>query len=539
MKNNINSLPARKKHICIIGAGSSGIILMKELQEAGHTFTCFESFSCIGGVYAKSNPSTLLTTSSVLTAWSFFSDNKENSPVFWTIKEYLTYLNNVSTAFHLKQYINFNTTVKTVRRTQRTARKWLVIVEDSNKLEKRYYFDVIAVCSGTNNFPYLPSFPCKELFTGNIIHSSQYKNPGLFQGKHVVVVGGGESASDIIDEVSSYAKSSAIVIRDKHGHIIPRIQSDGYVTDLNTNRSRYSNPYVFGGTIGYIVQIIKKIFSFISSDTNNRKVIVKTSEMNIEQGTSAFSKFGCKNDGFVRSIVLRQTELHRGEITLDGDEVIFSNGNRFKCDYIIACTGFRNAFPYFEKYHPDIAYNGMNPRTNYKQIMNILYPTEVGFFGFARPAFGSIPPTVEMQSRFFIAHLDGNIETPTINQMTDVINSDTSQWNMRFGYDSKRIKGLVDFQVYVDSLAEMIGCMPNLLELFFTKPYIWYKIMFGPFTMHQFRIYGPNSNPDRAYHVYSRQPVGNFLENMVTFSLLIVAKLLYLIGFTKFKPNSF
>ena len=31
-----------------------------------------------------------------------------------------------------------------------------------------------------------------------------------------------------------------------------------------------------------------------------RKILQKIGELNIEQGTSAFSKFGCKNEGFVR-----------------------------------------------------------------------------------------------------------------------------------------------------------------------------------------------------------------------------------------------
>ena len=49
------------------------------------------------------------------------------------------------------------------------------------------------------------------------------------------------------------------------------------------------------------------------------------------------------------------------------------------------------------------------------------------------------------------------------------------------------ITGLVDFQIYCDMLATRIGCNPPLIELFFKKPSIWLKIMFGPFTMHQYR----------------------------------------------------
>jgi len=43
----------------------------------------------------------------------------------------------------------------------------------------------------------------------------------------------------------------------------------------------------------------------------------------------------------------------------------------------------------------------------------------------------------------------------------------------RFGYDSKRVKGLVDFQLYCDDLAKCTGSLPPLREIFFTKPRLW------------------------------------------------------------------
>ena len=82
----------------------------------------------------------------------------------------------------------------------------------------------------------------------------------------------GESGSDIINEISKYASKCAIAIRGKHGHLIPRIQGNGRVTDLNTNRCRYSNPYVFGDWIGYVNQMAKKVLSTFAPDSDQKKV---------------------------------------------------------------------------------------------------------------------------------------------------------------------------------------------------------------------------------------------------------------------------
>ena len=88
-------------------------------------------------------------------------------------------------------------------------------------------------------------------------------------------------------------------------------------------------------------------------------------------------------------------------------------GETFHCDAIVACTGYRNSCPFFE--HEDIcedlahecelkmkdlAEMCKNPRNLFKQCIHPAFPTgELAFFGFARPAFGSIPPCSEMQVR--------------------------------------------------------------------------------------------------------------------------------------------
>lgn len=55
-----------------------------------------------------------------------------------------------------------------------------------------------------------------------------------------------------------------------------------------------------------------------------------------------------------------------------------------------------------------------------------------------------------------------------------------AQYDWRFGYDAKRVKGLVDFQIYTDDLAKEMGVLPPLMKIFFQKPKLWMSIMFGP-----------------------------------------------------------
>eukprot|EP01038_Epipyxis_sp_PR26KG_P007866 gene7866-10675_t len=552
-----NPEPVTKKHFCIIGGGSSGLIVMKELTALGHQVTCFEKLPSIGGVYIRSYKNTILTTSSLLTAWSDYSDGLENQPKFWTAEEYLEYLNNFAKKFDLMKNINFRHAVELVRKDEETG-KWMVTVRggvacdncerlggpssyaDEPEAEPRTLaFDGVCICSGTNTFTSLPEFPGQDKFKGEIIHSEKYRTPEVFKGKRVLIVGSGESGSDITNEISMHADKCAIAIRGKHGHLIPRIQAHGRVTDLNTNRCRYSNPYAFGDSIGYVNQRAKLFFNNFAKRTDLTRVLEKIGELNLKNKTSAFSKFGCKNEGFVTAMVLRGAELHRDTFELKEDRAVFADGSEFVCDAIVACTGYRNSFPMFDQYHPEISYAGMNPRSNFKQSICIAHPGEIAFFGFARPAFGSIPPATEMQSRLFALAVNGELALPSKEEMAADACKDQKNWETRFGYDAKRVKGLVDFQVYCDGIAKVIDCMPPLRSLFFTNITIWTKIMFGPFTMHQYRLRGPHANPKRAQEVLKRQPLGDLLESTITASFLITAKVLSLLGFSKYTPNEF
>ena len=108
-------------------------------------------------------------------------------------------------------------------------------------VERTFAVDSIAVATGTNTWAALPRFNGQaeyEAAGGLVIHSENYKKPEVFKDQNVLIVGAGESGSDICNEIADEAAKVAIAIRGKHGHLIPRKQADGRVTDLNTNRCR-------------------------------------------------------------------------------------------------------------------------------------------------------------------------------------------------------------------------------------------------------------------------------------------------------------
>ena len=81
------------------------------------------------------------------------------------------------------------------------TRKWtLTINHDGNEVVLHPAHIVLA--TGTLGAPYIPPLDGRDAFGGSVIHSATYKNEKPYVGKNVVVVGSGQSAADICEELA-------------------------------------------------------------------------------------------------------------------------------------------------------------------------------------------------------------------------------------------------------------------------------------------------------------------------------------------------
>ena len=72
----------------------------------------------------------------------------------------------------------------------------------------------VVVATGFNRDPFLPPWPGRESFEGELIHSSSYRNAEPCRGKDVLVVGTGNSGAEIaVDLVEGGARTVRIAVR--------------------------------------------------------------------------------------------------------------------------------------------------------------------------------------------------------------------------------------------------------------------------------------------------------------------------------------
>lgn len=71
----------------------------------------------------------------------------------------------------------------------------------------------IVNATGTWDRPFIPSYPGQDTFRGRQLHTADYRGPGEFAGQHVVVVGGGHSAVQILAELAGVATTTWVTRR--------------------------------------------------------------------------------------------------------------------------------------------------------------------------------------------------------------------------------------------------------------------------------------------------------------------------------------
>ena len=202
MDMQLNDVKDETGKVCIIGAGSSGLAAAKVFAERGIPFDCLERENDIGGLWNETTDTgvvydtTYLVSSRKYTGFEDFPMPDEY-PTYPSHREALAYLRDYAQNFGILDRIQFNTNVEGVTRTEDGWR-----VQVAGEQRPRLY-RALVIASGHHDIPRIPKIPGS--FTGEILHSRDYRSVKQLMDKRVVVVGAGNSACDIVVDATSVA----------------------------------------------------------------------------------------------------------------------------------------------------------------------------------------------------------------------------------------------------------------------------------------------------------------------------------------------
>jgi hypothetical protein len=195
----------RSHSFALIGAGPVGLAVARALRQHEIPYEQLEASDDLGGnwrhgVYESAH----IISSKKTTEYADFP-MPDDYPDFPGASQMLAYLNSYADAFDLRPSIQFRT--KVLMAKPLADERWELELASG---ERRIYKGLI-VCNGHHWDKRFPNY--EGSFTGEFIHSKDYKRPEQLAGKRVLVIGGGNSACDLASEAARVGRECHISLR--------------------------------------------------------------------------------------------------------------------------------------------------------------------------------------------------------------------------------------------------------------------------------------------------------------------------------------
>ncbi len=179
----------RQSAVVIVGAGASGLSTAAALQRRGIDPVVLEGDSTLGGTWARRYDGLRLHTVRAHSGLAHHPIPRRGSK-YLSRDEYVDYLREYARHFDLR--IVFNHTVRTVRMDSEASLAWHIA-----GLGDDWRAQVVILATGQYRVPRMPAVPGLGTYTGAFTHSVDYRNASIYAGKRVLVVGAGNSGTEI------------------------------------------------------------------------------------------------------------------------------------------------------------------------------------------------------------------------------------------------------------------------------------------------------------------------------------------------------
>ena len=313
--------------VCVIGAGPCGLLAAAALKKRGVPFEIVDAGRQPGGIWDIERDATPMYDS------AHFISSKQLSgfpgfPMPDTYPDYprhdliLDYIRSFAKHHDLERHITFGVRVESAAR--RDDGGWKVRLSSGDER----HCSAICVATGTTWQPRVPQVPGH--FTGEAYHSFYYRSPKEFEGKRVLIVGGGNSGADIACDAARSASAAFISLRRGY-YFIPKFIF-GQPTD------------VFAHTGPQLPRWLEeRVFGFLM----NRILVGNLTRYGLQKPDHPILRsHPILNTQILHHLGHGDIQARRDIKSLDGRTVHFVDGKSEEIDLIIWATGYDKRFPF-------------------------------------------------------------------------------------------------------------------------------------------------------------------------------------------------
>ncbi|MGN6254589.1 MAG: flavin-containing monooxygenase [Solirubrobacterales bacterium] len=425
---------AQPEKVCIVGAGSSGIVAALVLGARGIPFDCFEKGSYVGGNWRYENDNGMssayrslhINTSRRVMAFKSLP-MPDHYPDYPDHFQMAAYFDEFADHFGLREKIDFRTEVMKVEPADGA---WAVTVKGPGGDERTELYRAVLVANGHHWDPRWPepAFPGAEEFEGEQLHAHHYREPDVLRDKRVVVLGLGNSATDIAVESSRIAAKTFLAVR-RGAYVLPKYMNGKPIDEVTTPlMSRLPMP---------VQRFLAMKGLEIAAGEMTTYGLPEPDHKLFEAHPTVSSEL-LPRLGHGDIAVKPNIERFAG-----GRAVRFVDGSEEEIDLVVYCTGYKMTFPFFD---PKVLSAPDNRLPLYRRVVSVERPG-LYFIGFIQP-LGPIMPLAEAQCEWVADLLSGRAFLPPAGEMKREIAKEERKMGKRF-VASKRHTVEVDFHPYL------------------------------------------------------------------------------------------
>ena len=200
----------RDTRTLIVGAGPAGLAAAACLKERGVPFLVLEQSDRVGSAWRGHYDRLHLHTSRSMSSLPGYSMPR-SYPRYPSRDQVVAYLEQYAARFGIEPHFN-----QRLVRAERADGRWVAHTTD-----RRYAADALVLATGYTRVPNVPVWPGMDVFAGQVLHSSEYRNGRPFAGQDVLVVGFGNSGGEIAVDLHEHGARPAVAVRGPV-NVIPR-----------------------------------------------------------------------------------------------------------------------------------------------------------------------------------------------------------------------------------------------------------------------------------------------------------------------------
>lgn len=306
----------------VCGAGAAGLGAAAMLQKQGVEVTVLERGESVGTSWRNRYDGLRLNTTAFMSTLPGYRAGRRRYGEFPSRDDWVRYLED----YARDQRVQVRVGVE-ARRIEPDHGGWSVHTTDDETLQAEY----VVVATGFDREPDLPDWPGREGFTGELLHSSDYRNPSPFRGRDVLVVGPGTTGSEIANFL---VKGGATRVRlaSRTTPNVLRRKFLGLSVNL-TGVALSRAPLAVTDTTARVVQRLQ--FGDLAPYGIPRSQVGLATALMVHHRTPVY------DEGFVAELKAGRIEIVAAVIGFEGAEVLLADGSRLAPDAVIAATGYR------------------------------------------------------------------------------------------------------------------------------------------------------------------------------------------------------